>query len=215
MLRQDEVPSENLPKLRTHVNAPVKRKPPKERAYSQAPPQREKANPEPKYREVGVNTDLCGSAIESELTCLRTKILELEQQLKDLKLKLDKQKFCLTNICSDDSKVAFYTGFPSQSSLQACYNFLGPAVSKLSHIPTAEETTRKCGRPRSLLPEDEFFLILVRIRLGLMEQDLADRFGVSQSTVSRITTTWINFLYLRLSFVATPRPCAVLYAPSI
>ncbi len=30
-----------------------------------------------------------------------------------------------------------------------------------------------------------------------MEQDLADRFGVSQSTVSRITNTWINFLYLQ------------------
>ena len=31
-----------------------------------------------------------------------------------------------------------------------------------------------------------------------MEQDLADRFGISTSTVSRIFTTWINFLYLRL-----------------
>ena len=29
-----------------------------------------------------------------------------------------------------------------------------------------------------------------------MEQDIADRFGISQSTVSRITLTWINFLYL-------------------
>ena len=31
-----------------------------------------------------------------------------------------------------------------------------------------------------------------------MEQDLAHRFGVSQSTVSRVTTTWINLLYLKL-----------------
>ena len=51
------------------------------------------------------------------------------------------------------------------------------------------------GRPRSLPPE-EFFLTLVRLRLGLLEQDIAYRFGVSQSTVSRIFTTWINFLFL-------------------
>ena len=31
-----------------------------------------------------------------------------------------------------------------------------------------------------------------------MEQDLVDRFEVSQSTVSRITNTWINFMYLQL-----------------
>ncbi|XP_011403458.1 PREDICTED: uncharacterized protein LOC100636450 [Amphimedon queenslandica] len=32
--------------------------------------------------------------------------------------------------------------------------------------------------------------------LGLMEQDLAYRFDISQSTVSRIVMTWINFMYL-------------------
>ena len=40
--------------------------------------------------------------------------------------------------------------------------------------------------------------MLVRLRLGLLEQDVADRFEVSCSTVSRIFTTWINFLYLKL-----------------
>ena len=49
-----------------------------------------------------------------------------------------------------------------------------------------------------LTPLDEFFLVLVRLRLGLFERDLADRFGVSVSTVSRICITWINFLYLKL-----------------
>ena len=39
--------------------------------------------------------------------------------------------------------------------------------------------------------------MLVRLRLGLLEQDLAYRFAVSQSTVSRIINTWINFIYLQ------------------
>ena len=40
--------------------------------------------------------------------------------------------------------------------------------------------------------------MLVRLRLGLLEQDVADRFKASCSTVSRIFTTWINFLHLKL-----------------
>lgn len=40
-------------------------------------------------------------------------------------------------------------------------------------------------------------MVLVRLRLGLLEQDITDRFGLSVSTVSRIIITWINFLYLR------------------
>ena len=58
------------------------------------------------------------------------------------------------------------------------------------------ESSKRC-RPRDLLPEDEFFLVLVRLRLGVMEQDLADRFEISQSTTSRIICTWIYFLYLK------------------
>ena len=42
------------------------------------------------------------------------------------------------------------------------------------------------------------FLVLVRLRLGLFERDLADRFSTSVSTVSRICITWLNFLNLKL-----------------
>ena len=49
---------------------------------------------------------------------------------------------------------------------------------------------------------EEFFLVLVRLRLGLMEQDLAYRFSVSQSTVSRVTIVWINFMYLQFKQVS-------------
>ena len=58
------------------------------------------------------------------------------------------------------------------------------------------DSSKRC-RPRALCPEDEFFLVLVRLNLGLMEQDLADSFEISQSTTSRIISTWINFLYLK------------------
>ena len=59
---------------------------------------------------------------------------------------------------------------------------------------------KKKGCPRTLAPIEEFFLVLVRLRLGHLEQVLADRFGMSCSMISRIFTTWINFLYLKSMF---------------
>ncbi len=82
-----------------------------------------------------------------------------------------------------------------------CYEFLGPAVHSLmydANMGVLECETSKCYRPRALSPENEFFLVLIRLHLGLMEQDLADCFEISQSTVSRIIITWINFLFLKL-----------------
>ena len=39
-------------------------------------------------------------------------------------------------------------------------------------------------------------MTLVCLRPGLLEQDLGYRFDDSQSTVSQITCTWINFLFM-------------------
>ena len=49
-----------------------------------------------------------------------------------------------------------------------------------------------------LQPMDELLLVLMRLRLGLFEQDLSYHFVVSQSTVSRAWTAWVYFLYHKL-----------------
>ena len=62
-----------------------------------------------------------------------------------------------------------------------------------------------------------YTLALIRLRLGLLEQDLADRFGISTSSVSRIFTTWINFLYLRLKdlLLWPPKEIIDAYMPQV
>ena len=45
----------------------------------------------------------------------------------------------------------------------------------------------KSGRRRTLSTFQEFVMVMLRLRLGLFERDLAHRFGVHTSTVSRIT----------------------------
>ena len=53
-------------------------------------------------------------------------------------------------------------------------------------------------RNHTLAIEDEFLLVLMKLRLGLTNLDLAIRFRVSEATASNIFITWLNFLYIRL-----------------
>ena len=148
-------------------------------------------------------TDQCCS---TELTivdikCMEEKTEEMKKQLIELRTEKKSLKFTLANTADNDKRVSFYTGFPTYAALMAYFKFLGPAVSELIYWNSKLHDTsemKKKGHPRTLAPIQEFFLVLVRLKLGLLEQDLADWFGLSCITISRIFTTWINFLYLKL-----------------
>lgn len=81
-------------------------------------------------------------------------------------------------------------------------------TSRLSiYIEPCAETMRYCyasgereSRPgsRSMLLVDEMFMFCVRLKLGLFEQDLAHRFNIHRTSVSRKLITWSNFLYFFL-----------------
>lgn len=59
--------------------------------------------------------------------------------------------------------------------------------------------TKARGPRRKLTPEDELLLTLIRLRLGLLHEDIAFRFGIAVSTVNDIVTTWIQFMYHQFS----------------
>ena len=113
--------------------------------------------------------------------------------------------FRVEQIKDNDKLVSFYTGFPSFLHLITCFHFPGPTVTVLSYDAdrTREDPTNVCGMGHHhiLTPLNEFFLMLCCLRLGLLEQDLALRFQVSQPSVSRIVMTWINLLYIKFKEV--------------
>ncbi len=49
-------------------------------------------------------------------------------------------------------------------------------------------------RERALQLIDEFFLVMVRLRLGVLEMDLGHRFNVGVDNISWIFVTWTSFL---------------------
>ena len=106
----------------------------------------------------------------------------------------------------DDAAINFYTGFESYQMFHICFQYLEKSANHLkywgrqSHTLSIEK--RGSGSSRSLSPINEFFLVLCRLRCGLMECDLAYRFGISQPTVSRILITWINCMHMKFKEVS-------------
>ena len=128
-------------------------------------------------------------------TALLARIEALEAENARLKSEPQKAHFRLGDIEHDDDRVRFYTGF---AIFIAFFEFLGPVVNHLNYWGS-KEGIRKRQRKRKLNPKNQFFLTLVKLKLNLKVKDLAFRFGVSMSQVSRYITTWICFLYQRLN----------------
>ena len=104
--------------------------------------------------------------------------------------------FRFSEIAGNDSLVRFLTGFPSHDVFMAFFDFLGPAVDHLNYIGSKSKGKRR--RKRKLDPLNQFFMMLMKLRLDFSERYLGLRFGVSTSTVSRYFITWVCFLYKQL-----------------
>ena len=115
----------------------------------------------------------------------------------------------------DDTKTRFYTGYVNFGTFMVIFNNLLQVAGKLNYWngkdslkdkPYLDDQNRqKPGPKRKLRLIDEYLMVFMRLRLGLLQQDLADRFGVSVSTVSRVLITWYKVLALHLkSFIVWP-----------
>ena len=154
-------------------------------------------------------------ALENENTLLREKLTAAEKKLECMtKRVFDIERF------QCDENISFYTGFPKYDTFVATYEFLNPGVegenirycsSSERGIPDAfydqlegddletEQRNDKQGRRRKLKPIEEFFMVMCRLRRGFALQHLSHLFGVATSTVSRIFTAWVNFMYLKFA----------------
>ena len=117
----------------------------------------------------------------------------LEQNYKELDLE---------RIKVNSKLFKFYTGLQDYATFQALIRFFGSARNNLiyhdsatNHEKVSVAEYKKRGPKRRLTAEEEFFIVLVRLRIGLLEEDQAYRFCISQSHISRICITWFDFLY--------------------
>ena len=124
----------------------------------------------------------------------------LRSEVEDLQEDVRHHSFSLKRFKDSDSALIFYTGFPDYSTLETFYDVcLSDSASNMRQWrgkhTSADPSGVRPGPKPALPPMEQFFVVLARLRLGLQEQDLADRLLISQSVVSAYTRTWLNLLY--------------------
>ena len=149
-----------------------------------------------------------------ELDALKKKheeeMKKAQDEIRLLKLDCDtleamNKKTSLSPISLKDNTemFSFYTGLRDYQIFKILFDSFGPAAEKLLYCGSntnperITESGKKRGPKRSITPEHEFFLVLVRLRCGLLENDIAYRAGISVSHFSRIFITWVDFLHSR------------------
>ena len=140
----------------------------------------------------------CELEMKEEINALKTKCEALQTKVDAA----DKCAFRLERFIGSDHDFKFYTGFPDYATFSSFFEYLSPTCQNLiyygSNTSLNSATQTKHGKPRLLSPQQELFMVLSRMRCGLLLEDVAHRFSLSTSHVSRIWITWVAFLHQRL-----------------
>lgn len=132
--------------------------------------------------------------LEKENKNIKEMNSKFQQEMKSLKHALDNNRFDIDQYKDKDDDISFYTGFPDYKTLILCYKTVEQSARNISYEHKRTTLDSNVGRPRVLTKFQEFILVMLRLRLGLFENDLAHRFKVCRSTVSKVVNAWIPFL---------------------
>ena len=122
-------------------------------------------------------------------------------QLKRMLSKCSCHKNNCDKLLTSPENVKFYTGLQSMSLFSKLHDFISPYVKrrwrgiKLASTKLKRQFTKNPkpqGQDRKLKSQDEFLMLLMRLRLNLLIKDLAQRFNVSNTLTSYITTSWLR-----------------------
>ena len=103
---------------------------------------------------------------------------ECKESKADSESKLGELLLSEESLRDNDVKVKYYTGLPNFATLMALFNFLVPCVEN--------------GNRNVLSRFQQMIVVLMKLRLNVGDQDIAFRFGVNQSTVSRCFSKLID-----------------------
>lgn len=138
-------------------------------------------------------------------------VKELQLKYEELKESGSKEESGLTSksenvgdkYLKSDDKVNTYTGLPSLGAFEDLVNLITPVASNMQywrgshkHVPRQEnqQPNYKSGPARKLSIREELLMVLMKLRLGIINELLGDMFGVSSSSVSQIFNTYARML---------------------
>ncbi|CAL4145287.1 unnamed protein product, partial [Meganyctiphanes norvegica] len=116
------------------------------------------------------------TGVNLELQRLLTENLALRRQISQLQISEDMLKV-------DSKMVNYYTGLPNYAVLSAVYKLIEPYIDKARSNITKFQ---------------QMLIVLMKMRLDLHFTDLANRFDVDPSTISRIFRSVVHVMSVRL-----------------
>ena len=129
---------------------------------------------------------------------MKCKLKTVEQKLNDeSRNKLQQKTFGIEIIKNSDELCRHYTGFPDYERLNSCLSNLSVGVNGQNVMIQRSTEIKGSGRPRSLSAQDQFLLLLVKLRRGLSNILLGWLFNCNSSTITRLFVSWLNYVYLK------------------
>lgn len=144
---------------------------------------KERVNANDTYQGIQYETTIKETEMDCEIINdddIKTSDVEIQCELPV------QQKYSIENFKHDRKAVNYYTGFSSYEHFMYLFYCLGPAAHDLNY---------KCA---TLDPTDQLFLTLMKLRCAKEDLELSLFFKISETTVSKIIVTWINFLFYQL-----------------
>ena len=149
------------------------------------------------------NKLLSATLLEKERTerKLRKDLLEAESRAEQLAVQA---RFSFRSVEEDDNLVRFYTGLLCAEAFDCLFTSMEHyyAAGLIRSGSTWDGEGNRPGgyQGHTVIPaRDQLFLTLMRLCLGSPIADLAHRFCIHQSTVSRIFNTILDLLYRHFS----------------
>lgn len=116
----------------------------------------------------------------------------------EFRTKIKERLISIEDIQESEQLCRFYTGFPNYRTFKALFDYLEDVAATkrswrgketISKHHFSERCQNKPGPDSKLTLEQEFLMVMMRLKVGLLQKDLGRRFGVSEATVSRVFTS--------------------------
>jgi hypothetical protein len=122
---------------------------------------------------------------------------DTQRELSNTKVKLQERTFGMDVIRDSNELCQHYTGFPDYDRLKICLTFLSVGENGENVRMRGSTEKKGSGRPRCLSAEDQFLLLLIKLRCGFSNTHLGWLFNCDSSTITRLLISWLNYVYLK------------------
>ena len=157
-----------------------------------------------------VHSSFCTVALMSVILILVSIIISLQKEIQSLKSELAakhkascKRPGTAAKYLKTDADVLFFTGIPTRNLIYELHDYTAKFVRRhwkgiknsTSKIRKFINSPSRLGPLRKLSSVDEFLLTCMKLKLGLLNYDLASRFDISAALTSNIFHTWLNAMH--------------------